>query len=103
MLTFSKTIVCRHFSGFNILAIWFICPESHIWMLLHDKENEAFESLEQLRGNTNVAILEIRLIKENHQKVKAIKSLEKHNGNLLCRARWENHLSNTLKIEYIET
>ena len=45
-------------------------------------------------GNTNVAILEMRLIKENHQKVKAIKSLEKHNGNLLCRARWENHLSN---------
>ena len=64
-------------------------------MLLHDKENEAFESLEQLRGNTNVAILEMRLIKENHQKVIAMKSLEKHNGNLLCRARLENHFSCT--------
>ena len=64
-------------------------------MLLHDKENESFESLEQLRGNTNVAILEMRLIKENHQKVIAMHSLEKHNGNLLCRARLENHFSYT--------
>ena len=59
-------------------------------MLLHDKENEAFKSLEQLRGSTNVATLEIRLIKENNQKATAIKSLENHNENVLSRTRWEN-------------
>ena len=80
--------------GLNILAIWFICPESHIWMLLHEKENEAFESLKQLRGDTKVATLEFRQFKENHQKANAIKSLEEHNGKLLYRVRWEKHFKN---------
>ena len=91
------------FSGVNILAIWFICPESHIWMFLHDKENEAFKSLERLRGNTQVATLEMKLIKENNQKATAFKSLEKHNDNPLFRARWENHSNNPsiIQIEYL--
>ena len=63
----------------NIVGVWFICPESHIWLMLKNREEEARESLKSLRGDSKVADIEIEKIKENQKKASASKSLDKHN------------------------
>lgn len=73
VLTFAGLI------GMNIVGVWFICPESHIWLMLKNREEEARESLKSLRGDSKVADIEIEKIKENQRNASASKSLDKHN------------------------
>ena len=78
-LIYCANINRQIFEGMNIVGVWFICPESHIWLMLKNREEEARESLKSLRGDSKVADIEIEKIKENQRNASASKSLDKHN------------------------
>ena len=72
------------------MAIWLICPESHVWMLLKKMEVEAKDSLVKLRGDVSVAIKELEQLKMSQSKAKISQSMDKDNKkNFAYKCRLE--------------
>ena len=73
---------------FMLLAF---CPKSPTWLLIKEREQDAFDSMKRLRGDENVTIAEVNRIKKNLEKQKSIQpgavntSLYERISNVLFR------------------
>ena len=47
-----------------LLAVIFVCPESHVWLVLKNKDDLARSNLTKLRGDADLAVQELEAIKE---------------------------------------
>ena len=56
-------------TGINFVGVLLICPESHIWMFLRNREQDAWDSLIKLRGDIRAADSEMKQIRENQKNV----------------------------------
>ena len=72
-----KKIFNLVFKAVNIVGLWFLCPESHVWMLLKKRDEEALVSLTHLRGCPKVAASEMEKIKASQKANSNPSSVEK--------------------------
>ena len=67
------------------------CPKSPTWLLVKEREQDAYDSMKRLRGDENVTIAEVNRIKKNLEEQKSVKpgaantSFYKRISNVLFR------------------
>ena len=73
--------------GFPILNIILlvICPESPTWLMLSGKYEEAVSTLASLRGNEQVAMMEIKRIQQNIEKQKESTVVDDESSPLMVK------------------
>ena len=78
------------YKALNIVLVWLICPESHVWMLLKKKDEVALESLTKLRGCVKVASCEIEQIKKSQDAARSNQASEGKTFAYKCRHAIKN-------------
>ena len=70
----------------GVTVVLFFCPESPTWLMTKGKKKEAISNMEELRGNSELAMKEIETIENNLSKQKEVANTA--HGDSVLKQKW---------------